>query len=69
MSWTEHKAPDGRIYYYNRSSSESAWRSPTISRALRSSVSPAAHGRSTSPTPGRTISTTRRPRNPSGAFP
>jgi pre-mRNA-processing factor 40 len=26
--WTEHKAPDGRIYYYNSISKESRWEKP-----------------------------------------
>ena len=26
--WTEHKAPDGRTYYYNAISKESRWEKP-----------------------------------------
>lgn len=26
--WSEHKAPDGRIYYYNSISKESRWEKP-----------------------------------------
>ncbi len=26
--WTEHKAPDGRTYYYNSISKESRWEKP-----------------------------------------
>ncbi|KAI8050250.1 hypothetical protein BDF22DRAFT_696288 [Syncephalis plumigaleata] len=26
--WTEHKAPDGKIYYYNRVTKQSAWEKP-----------------------------------------
>ncbi len=27
-SWTEHKAPDGRTYYYNESTKQSVWEKP-----------------------------------------
>jgi len=27
-SWTEHKAPDGRTYYYNHVSKQSSWEKP-----------------------------------------
>ena len=26
--WTEHKAPDGRSYYYNSKTKESRWEKP-----------------------------------------
>lgn len=26
--WTEHKAPDGRTYYYNSQTKESSWEKP-----------------------------------------
>jgi pre-mRNA-processing factor 40 len=26
--WTEHKAPDGRIYFYNTATRQSAWEKP-----------------------------------------
>ena len=26
--WTEHKAPDGRVYYYNAANKQSAWEKP-----------------------------------------
>lgn len=26
--WTEHKAPDGRTYYYNNITKQSAWEKP-----------------------------------------
>lgn len=26
--WTEHKAPDGRTYYYNSNTKQSAWEKP-----------------------------------------
>jgi pre-mRNA-processing factor 40 len=28
MVWTEHKAPDGRIYYYNSETKQSSWQKP-----------------------------------------
>ncbi|XP_058832418.1 transcription elongation regulator 1 [Topomyia yanbarensis] len=28
IEWTEHKAPDGRLYYYNASKGESVWEKP-----------------------------------------
>ena len=31
--WTEHKAPDGRTYYYNNQTKESAWEKPGRSNA------------------------------------
>jgi hypothetical protein len=27
-AWTEHKAPDGRMYYYNASTKQSSWEKP-----------------------------------------
>merc|ERR1712045_470871 len=27
-TWTEHKAPDGRTYYYNAANRQSAWEKP-----------------------------------------
>lgn len=26
--WTEHKAPDGRVYYYNSVTKQSSWQKP-----------------------------------------
>ena len=26
--WTEHRAPDGRLYYYNSKAGESVWEKP-----------------------------------------
>lgn len=26
--WSEHKAPDGRIYYYNAATKQSSWQKP-----------------------------------------
>ena len=28
MLWTEHRAPDGRLYYYNSKAGESVWEKP-----------------------------------------
>lgn len=28
MMWTEHRAPDGRSYYYNSKAGESVWEKP-----------------------------------------
>ena len=28
--WTEHKAPDGRIYFYNTATRQSSWEKPDI---------------------------------------
>ena len=27
--WTEHRLPDGRLYYYNNQTKESKWEKPT----------------------------------------
>ena len=27
-AWTEHKAPDGRLYYYNNKTKVSSWQKP-----------------------------------------
>ena len=27
-AWTEHKAPDGRMYYYNNDTKVSSWQKP-----------------------------------------
>lgn len=34
--WTEHKAPDGRFYYYNGKKSESVWEKPQALKDLES---------------------------------
>lgn len=34
--WTEHKAPDGRFYYYNGKKSESVWEKPQCLKDLES---------------------------------
>lgn len=28
LEWSEHKSPDGRIYYYNRITKKSSWEKP-----------------------------------------
>ncbi len=28
MMWSEHKAPDGRTYYYNSETKQSSWQKP-----------------------------------------
>lgn len=28
LVWTEHRAPDGRMYYYNTKAGESVWEKP-----------------------------------------
>lgn len=35
MEWSEHKAPDGRTYYYNSITKQSHWEKPD---ALKSSA-------------------------------
>ena len=30
VNWTEHRAPDGRAYYYNNQTKESAWEKPAV---------------------------------------
>lgn len=32
--WTEHKAPDGRSYYYNSKTQESVWEKPQAMKDL-----------------------------------
>lgn len=32
--WTEHKAPDGRSYYYNAKTQESVWEKPQAMKDL-----------------------------------
>jgi hypothetical protein len=34
--WTEHKAPDGRSYYYNAKAGESVWEKPQALKDLES---------------------------------
>ena len=34
--WTEHKAPDGRFYYYHAKKSESVWEKPQALKDLES---------------------------------
>lgn len=34
--WTEHKAPDGRSYYYNAKAGESVWEKPQALKNLES---------------------------------
>lgn len=36
--WTEHKAPDGRFYYYNVKKAESVWEKPEALRNLESKI-------------------------------
>jgi transcription elongation regulator 1 len=30
MVWTEHRAPDGRSYFYNSKAGESVWEKPQV---------------------------------------
>lgn len=30
MEWSEHKAPDGRTYYYNSITKQSHWEKPEV---------------------------------------
>lgn len=32
--WSEHKAPDGRSYYYNATKNESVWEKPEVLKEL-----------------------------------
>lgn len=34
MAWTEHRAPDGRFYYYNSKAGESVWEKPQALKDL-----------------------------------
>ena len=36
MLWTEHRAPDGRLYYYNSKAGESVWEKPQAMKDLES---------------------------------
>jgi len=36
MVWTEHRAPDGRFYYYNNKAGESVWEKPQALKDLES---------------------------------
>lgn len=36
--WTEHKAPDGRVYYYNAKKGESVWEKPQEMKDLESKL-------------------------------
>ncbi|XP_060524851.1 transcription elongation regulator 1 isoform X2 [Cylas formicarius] len=47
--WTEHKAPDGRFYYYNAKKSESVWEKPQALKDLETAKLAAAQGISTKP--------------------
>lgn len=37
--WTEHKAPDGRSYYYNAKTQESVWEKPQAMKDLEGKIS------------------------------
>ncbi|XP_063709217.1 transcription elongation regulator 1 isoform X2 [Culicoides brevitarsis] len=41
--WTEHKAPDGRPYYYNASKNESVWEKPEVMRQVEEMKAAAAN--------------------------
>ncbi|KAG5880875.1 hypothetical protein JTB14_038086 [Gonioctena quinquepunctata] len=47
--WTEHKAPDGRFYYYNAKKGESVWEKPQPLKDLETAKLAAAQGVSTRP--------------------
>lgn len=34
--WTEHRAPDGKLYYYNAKLGESVWQKPQALKDLES---------------------------------
>ncbi|XP_072390987.1 transcription elongation regulator 1 [Diabrotica undecimpunctata] len=61
--WTEHKAPDGRFYYYNAKKGESVWEKPQPLKDLETAKLAAAQGISTKPAgetageTGKTLST------------
>ncbi|KAF5276039.1 hypothetical protein FQA39_LY00835 [Lamprigera yunnana] len=47
--WTEHKAPDGRFYYYHAKKGESVWEKPQPLKDLETAKLAAAQGISTRP--------------------
>ncbi|XP_044737437.1 transcription elongation regulator 1 [Chrysoperla carnea] len=47
--WSEHKAPDGRFYYYNSKKGESVWEKPQALKDLETAKLAAAQGISTKP--------------------
>ncbi|XP_045467294.1 transcription elongation regulator 1 isoform X2 [Harmonia axyridis] len=47
--WSEHKAPDGRFYYYNAKKGESVWEKPQPMKDLETANLAAAQGISTRP--------------------
>ncbi|KAL1115966.1 hypothetical protein AAG570_005461 [Ranatra chinensis] len=42
--WTEHRAPDGRLYYYNAKAGESVWEKPQALKDLETAKLAAAQG-------------------------
>nr|CAD7392516.1 unnamed protein product [Timema cristinae] len=50
--WTEHKAPDGRSYFYNAKAGESVWEKPQAMKDLETAKLAAAQGVSTLPSSG-----------------
>lgn len=38
MLWTEHRAPDGRLYYYNSKAGESVWEKPQALKDFESEL-------------------------------